>query len=650
MKAVALSLAIAGAATTAHAANITFVGENGSGDLSETANWNGNTKPGASDTAVFDTSGTLTSTDLFSPNGYTFKGTGLSWTIQSASLGTSRTGASDAFVLGSGSETDNLGGNTLILGSGANIQFPAAGFMIGKSSAAVTTGSNGGNTLRIESGARLWVGRQFTLGGLNSPTNRLVVASGGVLDLTWTGSGWQTMAFGGQSYGNTTDIYGKCVSTQNYEYVCVGYGAPASNNVLTCHNGSYFETKGNVYVGWTGSHNTLRVADGATFRQSNGTSRFIYIGNNGESCDNRLIVENGNDISFKALAIVGYNGSDNLLLVTNGTAAVSRATIGSQASATGNVFKWAGDSCLSDVELDNVAFGVGSNNKFIIDGLDITCKVSKANFTYKTGSGNKVILRNAKLTTCGQMASTMTNGNALVLDNSEWNHVVNDHARAFLNQNCILTLVNNAVANFNRDSFYFGNATANSRNNLNILSGSTANFNTFRLQMDNNRVVISNATMTVNHPNGTYYLPFYNGKEYLIGSTNNTFRFEGSSPSLEITAAEVKFWRHLTEDKVDVGATVLEYSLPAEAYAVAPLRTAALVISRSNKIRVELNGEQARTQKYTLAETSTGTITVEDMADLGSELPANCKLSLSEDSKKLILKASVPCGMVILLR
>ena len=64
-------------ATTAHAANITFVGENGSGDLSGDANWNGNTKPGTSDTAVFDTSGTLTSSTLFSPYGYTFKGTGL---------------------------------------------------------------------------------------------------------------------------------------------------------------------------------------------------------------------------------------------------------------------------------------------------------------------------------------------------------------------------------------------------------------------------------------------------------------------------------------------------------------------------------------------------------------------------------------------
>ena len=527
---------------------------------------------------------------------------------------------------------------------------PDAGFTVGNSSKAVTNGSNGGNTFRIENGARLWVGRAFTLGGLNSPTNRLIVASGGVLDLTRLQNNFQTMAFGGGSYGNTADIYGTCVSTQNYEYVSVGQGAAASNNVLTCHSGSYFETKGNVYVGYSGSHNTFRVADGATFRQSNGTSRKIEIGHDGQSCDNRLIVENGNDISFAALAVVGEGGSDNLLLVTNGTAAVSRATIGNQASATGNVFKWAGDSCLSDVELDNVAFGGGSNNKFIIDGLDITCKVSKANFNYTTGSGNKAILRNARLTTCWQLASTMANGNELVLDNSEWNHVVSGHARCYFYQNCTLTLVNNSIANFNKDSFYLGYQTADARNTINILSGSTANFATFRLQMDNNRVVISNATMTVNHASGTYYLPFYNGDSYLIGSTNNTFRFEGSSPSLEITADAVRFAHHLTDDKLDFGATVLEYSLPAEAYATAPLRTASLYLARSNKIRVEQNSEQARTQKYTLAETSTGTITVEDIDDLASELPANCKLSLSGDSKKLILRASAPCGMMIFFR
>ena len=241
----------------------------------------------------------------------------------------------------------------------------------------------------------------------------------------------------------------------------------------------------------------------------------------------------------------------------------------------------------------------------------------------------------------------MANGNELVLDNSEWNHVVSGHARCFLNQYCTLTLVNNTIANFNRDSFYFGNTAAGARNNLNILSGSTANFNTFRLQMDNNRVVISNATMTVNHASGTYYLPFYNGASFTSGYTNNTFRFEGSSPSLEIAATEVRFSRHMTDDKVDFGATVLEYSLPAEPYTTAPLRASKIYISGSNKIRVEQNSEQPRTQRYTLAETSTGTITVEDMDDLGSELPPNCRLSLSDDSKKLTLRVGVQRGTLI---
>lgn len=66
----------------ARAANVTFVGQQGSGDVSVADNWNPKSLPTTSDTAIFNQKGTLTAASPLSPKATWFRGTGNAWSLR----------------------------------------------------------------------------------------------------------------------------------------------------------------------------------------------------------------------------------------------------------------------------------------------------------------------------------------------------------------------------------------------------------------------------------------------------------------------------------------------------------------------------------------------------------------------------------------
>lgn len=647
---------------------VTFNGADGSGsgDLSLAANWEGGTAPGSSSNVSFTKSGVLESSETFSPQWIYFTGTMLEWVVTNAHIKTAYTGSADAFLVGVGDKDDQRAGNTLVVAKNARIDVPRGVVVIGESSKALEAGTSGGNKIVIAAGGVFHARYDFHFGAGYSPTNALIVEKGGVLDTTWDGNGFRFAKFGAYSYGNTFDLYGSYFATNNYNNISIGVGSAASNNVVTCHEGSYLKTNGNIYFGGgyaggadfgdTGScGNRFIVKKGAKVIQGNANSRSIYVGTGRGSRRNAMIIEDGSDVSFTAPLYVGYLGSENFLCVSNGTD-VLKTTIGASASAHRNVYVWRGAQAATDVNLNNVKFGAGTNNEFRIEGKDVVFKkgnpaFSSTAFKMNAGCGNKFVVRDSTVEMIGNITSSagcFAKGNEIVFDGSIWNHKHDSGGNGTMTfeDKVTLTLRNSSTANLSGATFKWGNSVTDAQNVLNVLSGSVMNFSAFRLYQSNNRIVISNAVMNVS---SALTLPYYNGGSYTGMNTNNVIRFEGVSPRLAGTST-MTFLSHAVDGVVDYGKTVFEYALPGEAYAAAPLTATSISIGESNRLKVVLPETLPASVTYTLAEATSGTISIGDIDTFSADLPGNCTLRLSSDSKKLLLRAKSTAGLKLIIR
>ena len=604
-------------------AEIPFLGENesGSGDVALAANWGNETIPGASDTAKFNKSGEITSSGIFSAYKCSFSGSGLSWVLKDGNIE-----AKDAVAIGS------IGG--------------------------------GENTFTIEEGASLTTLRDFWLGtDESSPMNKLIVKSGGSLNLNYATSPFRLVYFGEKSYGNIVENYGTIVSTNsNYYYLILGVNASSSNNLFTCDDGSYFDTKGNIWVGKSGSNNKFIVKEGATFKQSNGNSRYFRVGEGASSTNNQLIIEKGAIFSSAAPIYVGDSGSDNTVILDDYHKIPATMSIGINPTAHRNKVVFRGTEELTDFNLNSFTFGDGTNNELRIEGRTVsmvektpTISPVSSRLTQlhlDKGCGNKVVMKDSTVNFYGNFYGNedgFAKGNGIEFDNTIWNQGRDSSGNGevrFVN-NATITVKNNSTANLAGRTFAFGTTVEDAQNTLNLLNNSIMNVGYFRMVKSNNKVVISDSVLKVNS-NTT--IPYVNGSTYEGINTNNVFRFEGAAPSFTSTGS-ITFMANKTEE-YEYGKTILEFVLPLSAYEKAPITATSITIKRGNKINVVLPAkeEQSDAVNYVICEAGTGVITIEDMEDLATDLPETCKLSLSDDKKKLTLRALKNIGLRVIIK
>ena len=132
----------------------------------------------------------------------------------------------------------------------------------------------------------------------------------------------------------------------SYAYTYVGNAANDSNNFLTITNANTLLTNSqNLYLGNFGSDNTLVIASGAMVAGSSG-----FIGYDKYSSNNLVQVTGSNSVwSNSANLYVGYSGSNNRLLITNGAKIfASKTYISSFGGATNSVQISGAGSALSD--------------------------------------------------------------------------------------------------------------------------------------------------------------------------------------------------------------------------------------------------------------------------------------------------------------
>ena len=187
-------------------------------------------------------------------------------------------------------------------------------------------GDNGAsNSLFISGGGRVESATGYVGHAKNS--NKAVVSGNGSL---WDNAGQLHVGFAGFNNQLSITNRGRVESESGY----IGYWISASNNnVLVTGTESMWNNSSNLYVGYDGINNSMRIENGGMVSSSNS-----YIGHTLLGSQNSVLVSGDGSIwSNSGDLVVGEMGADNSLSVTNdGTVENLNGYIGYGALASGN--------------------------------------------------------------------------------------------------------------------------------------------------------------------------------------------------------------------------------------------------------------------------------------------------------------------------
>ncbi len=242
----------------------------------------------------------------------------------------------------------NTSGNSITIANGGKVVSGGYGFAVGNQPFSTATGnsvlvtgegsilannslliSGSGNSLVVSDGGVVTGTDTDYLGQqANSVSNSALVTGVGSL---WTNTGGLYVGYEGQ--GNSLTISGGgTVASDYYGYIGVGPGA-SSNTVLVTDGGTWTNSVG-LYVGYAGSGNRLVISNG-------GTVENFYtpeIGTTSSSRSNSVLVTGAASLFTNGWIMnVGNGGSDNSMVVADGgTVAAYTASIGLANTASNN--------------------------------------------------------------------------------------------------------------------------------------------------------------------------------------------------------------------------------------------------------------------------------------------------------------------------
>lgn len=289
------------------------------------------------------------------------------------------------------------------------------------------------NRLTVTNGGTVFSGDCY-LGALNSGSNNLVSVTG-------VGSIWRTtntLYVGYLSGSNqlAIDDGGAVYDTEGY----VGFHAASAGNTVSVAGGdSVWSHAANLYVGHFGSGNHLIVTNGATVRDVAG-----ILGYANSSAGNTTFLGGPSALwSNASFLYVGYNGTFNQLIVTDGGAAFSGlGYIG--------------------------AFNFSSNNTVAIDGTGSVWSVTNVLYVGFAGEGNALtILDGGRVSSANGIVGddTMAAGNSVLVSGrgSIWSNRFDLTVGSGGSGNRLTITDGGAV----HDSFgYVGYSTASSNNSV----------------------------------------------------------------------------------------------------------------------------------------------------------------------------------------
>ena len=665
---IAAVMATAAFAFNAQAAAIVFNGADstGSGDLANPDHWAGGNLPPSSSAVTFNKSGVLTASDSVSFAAGSYKDATGRLTFNTLNPVTftefsAPTYGTELYVTGKSVINNNgnvsigtvsNGGNVRMVLDGANVSYALS------LKNAVMKLQGTGTELVITNGAHLRTAGTLNIGATGGDSNRVTVCEGGLVDTDLLGGLWKnTVVGGGTSCGNRLDVYGKYVHGDNYQDLYVGESDGSSNNVVQVHAGATFETQGRWEVGLKGQYNLFYAKDAEKVTLTGAASdRGLVVGAGANAHHNKVILDTVGTLTLAKGIYIGYypkvdanypgGASNRFDLIDCPWPGVS-FYLGKSATSVGNELNIRYTKAMTGFKMSSVNFGEGAGNVVRVRGTTITSANNEPKLPSVTATpGCQVVFgEGTTLLTGGAAYVDLVGEAALVFDNCVWSHKAEhtggNNARLTFRAGGHLVARNNAIVSNCYETVNFGlDGESVSGCRLEVLSGAVYEAGDFRWHGSDNLLTISNATFHCVTDNYGY------PRNKSVVSTNAVIRFEGDCPRFDGTVAfKFNYVADLISDPR------LEYALPTEPYAVAPLTAPSITLPKTTKIRLALGEKSSKyAGEYVLAEATgkTGVITVADMAELGSELPENCKLVLSKDKKRL--SAKFKTGLVLFVR
>jgi len=314
-------------------------------------------------------------------------------------------------VTGAGSVWSNggwliIGGDLLSVGTAGafnSLIISNGGTVFGDGYIGASTGANS-NTVTVTGTNSAWYGG-LSVGGQGS-FNTLTIANGGKVFgdgdignsgtnnsvlVTGAGSVWSntslTVGAGGAFSTLTISNGGKVVSVSGGY---IGYNAGANSNTVTVTGtNSAWYNNGDLYVGYSGSSNTLTIANGGVV-----TNSFGYIGYSGTN-NSVLVTGPGSVWSNGSSLYVGAGGAFNTLTITNGGTVVDGfGAIGDSIGANSNTVTVTGtNSAWYNIGSSlYVGFNGSSNTLTIANGGVVT---NSWGFIGYSGTNNSVLVTGA---------------------------------------------------------------------------------------------------------------------------------------------------------------------------------------------------------------------------------------------------------------
>ena len=603
-------------------------------------------------------------------------------------------GASSVFDLSSGSVT--LNGNTAtdlqFMSSGLTAVMKGGSFAVGKGSQIGYTSSVAGNTLVLDGCTFTHTGSTLMVGASTSSGNAVVLTNGASASLATL----EICNNGGR--GNRFEVNAGCTVTTSGNVLSDSYGGKQDTDdglLLVRGAGASIATSNGryLYIGYRHDNNTVTVADGGSLSIPGGTLEFgVTSGTGGSShCANgRLNVLNGATVSTYNL-MMGINSHGNTTVVSNATLNVGYATIVGSTGGTNRLVATGSSSTVVAARLRlGMDDGSDRNEVVVSDGAKLT-----AMSDFVVGSStmfNEVVASNATLQVqsfvIGKYAAASNNavrikGPSAVLTQTRNSWGQTDANGYFgcganglleLSDRCVVTsphpapviggLSNGNVLRITGGAQATGSnpcvgraATANTDattgNRLEVLDGAKYTVVRPYVKGVGNGIVVSNATLyTSNTQTNTVYIGCVESGELVGATSNNYLRLEGSTPDVRlVSTGGYCIWN---------GSRV-EFVLPPEPYAKAPLCGSQLHVDATSDIVVDLSAVDATRHgklRYPLFEVSVNNDALRNMLNAEALRRANARLAGkaviawegSGIGSKLVCTVKGNNGMVILFR
>ena len=222
----------------------------------------------------------------------------------------------------------------------------------------ILVGQNGSNNTMTVSGGASVADQAFTVVGLNA------TAADNSLLVTGTGSTWSSggLVIGDSGTGNSVSVEAGAGVASAGSGVALGYNVGSSGNSLVITGtGSTLTDTSDLVVGFAGSDNSVVVSNGGTLTNGQYTYGGVIGLNAGSTNNSVLVTGSGSTWNNSGALTIGSAGSGVLTIADGGSVSAAEVVIAAETSAVGtlNFGSYGGGDTAGNFLPSTISFGSG---------------------------------------------------------------------------------------------------------------------------------------------------------------------------------------------------------------------------------------------------------------------------------------------------